>query len=159
MFLCSICKNKNFLYKCLGSFIQKFFLLMAQAAAAVLRKYINILFFSFICTNIFSIPPPHLITINCTLSYLLPCWELPPPSPIEHFVFTLFTAEADIGAGGLPLMRSPCRGTVAAGRGGGSSSAPCRGRAGSFHSSPLLTGTGCEEWAAGGRARNHSSSH
>lgn len=68
-------------------------------------------------------------------------------------------AEAGNGAGGLPLMRSPCREMAVAGRDGESSSAPCTGKAGSFHSSPLLTGTGCVEWVAGGRAPNHSSSH
>lgn len=56
-------------------------------------------------------------------------------------------------------MRSPCRGTVVAGRDGESSSALCMGKAGSFRSSPPPTGTGCVEWVAGGRALNHSSSH
>lgn len=56
-------------------------------------------------------------------------------------------------------MRSPCRGMAAVGTDGESSSAPCTGRAGSFRSSPPLTGTGCVEWVAGGRALNHNSSH
>lgn len=56
-------------------------------------------------------------------------------------------------------MRSPCRGMVAVGRDGASSSAPCTGRVGSSHSSPPPTGTGCAESEAEGRALNHSSSH
>lgn len=100
MFLCSICKNKNFLYKCLGSFIQKFFFLWHKQQ--LLFKKIYKYPFFFFCTNIFSIPPPHLITFNCTLSYLIPRRELPPPSPVEHFVFTLSWRRQVMGRGGYP---------------------------------------------------------
>lgn len=88
MFLSSVCKNKNFLYKCLGSFIQKFFFLWHKQQL-LFKKIYKYPFFSLFCTNISRIPPPHLITFNCTLSYLIPHRELPPPSPAEHFVFTL----------------------------------------------------------------------
>lgn len=159
MFLCSTCKNKTFLYKCLGSFIQKFFFLWHKQQLLFKKIYKYPFFFLFFCTNIFSIPPPHLITFNCTLSYLILRRELPPPSPVEHFVFTLSQRRQMMGWGGSPLMRSPCMGTAVAGRGGGSSSAPCTGKVGSSHSSPLPTGTGCAGWVVGGRAPSHSSSH
>lgn len=159
MFLSSVCKNKNFLYKCLGSFIQKFFFLWHKQQLLFKKIYKYPFFFlSLFCTNISSIPPPHLITFNCTLSYLIPRRELPPPSPVEHFVFT-HSRQRLIMGGGLPLMRSLCRGMAVAGRDGASSSALCTGRVGSSHSSPPPTGTGCAESEVAGQAPNHSSSH
>lgn len=77
---------------------------------------------------------------------------------VERFVFTL-PRQRQIAEGGLPLMRSLCRGTAAVGRGGESSSALCMGKGGSSRSSPPLTGTGCAGLEAVGRALNHSSSH
>lgn len=71
------------------------------SSSCCLRKYINILFY-FFCTNIFSISPPLSITFNCTLSYLILHWQLPPPSPVEHFVFTLSPQRQITGWGGYP---------------------------------------------------------
>lgn len=104
MFLSSVCKNKNFLYKCLGSFIQKFFFLWhkQQLLFKKIYKYPFFFFLSLFCTNISSIPPPHLITFNCTLSYLIPRRELPPPSPVEHFVFTHSRRRQIMEGGGCP---------------------------------------------------------
>jgi len=61
--------------------------------------------------------------------------------------------------GGLPLMRSLCRGTVVVGRGGESSSALCMVKGGSSRSAPPRTGPGCVGSEAVGRALSHSSSH
>lgn len=60
------------------------------------------------------------------------------------------------GSQGIWLMRSPCRATVAADRGDGSSCARCKATAGSSHSSPPQTGTGCGASAVAGKALSRS---
>lgn len=60
------------------------------------------------------------------------------------------------GSQGIWLMRSPCRATVAADRGDGSSCAQCKATAGSSHSSPPQTGTGCGASAVAGKALSRS---
>ena len=58
-------------------------------------------------------------------------------------------------AGGVAEYRE----RVAVGRGDESSSSPCKEKAGSFHSSLLLTSTGFGAWEVGAQALSHSSSH
>lgn len=60
------------------------------------------------------------------------------------------------GSQGIWLTRSPCRATVAADRGDGSSCALCKATAGSSHSSPPQTGTGCGASAVAGKALSRS---
>lgn len=60
------------------------------------------------------------------------------------------------GSQGIWLTRSPCRATVAADRGDGSSCARCKATAGSSHSSPPPTGTGCGASAVAGKALSRS---
>lgn len=152
MFLCSICKNKNFLYKRLGSFIQKFFFLWhkQQLLFKKIYKYPFFFFYSSVQISSVFLRP----TFNCTLSSPILGRELPPPVPSR--TFCIYSAERRARGGGLPLRRSRCRGTAAAGTGGGSSCARCRGTAGSSRSSPRPTGTGCAAWAAAAPAPSRS---
>lgn len=60
------------------------------------------------------------------------------------------------GSQGIWLTRSPCRATVAADRGDGSSCARCKATAGSSHSSPPQTDTGCGASAVAGKALSRS---
>lgn len=112
------------------------------SSSCCLRKYINILFFLYKYLQ-YSSTPFNNILLYIVLPHPLP--RAPSPLPSRTSCIYTFTAEAGNRAGGLPLMRSLCRGTAVAGRDGESSSAPCMGKAGSFRSSPLQTGTGCGE--------------
>lgn len=57
------------------------------------------------------------------------------------------------------LRTSRCRAKEAEGKGAASSCALCTVRAGSFRSSPQLTGTGCAAWEGAGTAPSRSWRH